>query len=673
MKLKWCSKMLKRLKVTSLVASLGTAAGVAAMLVWLAPSSLADNAPDWMRAAAQDKLPEYPKETVAVVLLDDVQTAVKDNGEIETRTRRAYKLLRPGAKEEFGNAIVHFDSETKISYLKAWTIRPSGEAIEVKERDAVDVAFSSYEIFSDQRVKVLKFPAAETGSVVGYELVQKQRPFVFDDVWDFQYTVPVRRSRFSLQLRPGWEFSTLWENHAEQKPQTQGANQFQWEMTDVPAVEVEPEMPPWEVVAARMDVKYFPRDLAMRAKTSGSWNDIGAWASGLTTPRRAITPEITAKVAELTDGIQDPVEKIKALAAFAQRQIRYAAIEIGIGGFQPHPAGEVLAHKYGDCKDKATLLAAMLQAIGVDSYNVLINVRRGVISPDFPELRLNHEILAIRLPDKIADTAFLDMVNHPKLGRLVFFDPTNEYVPLGSLPSYLQNNYGLVVTPGGGEIYRLPLLPASTNRLLRTAKLELSSGGKLTGEVHELRSGDLAVQSREAYLEEAPAKRAAILDRFLGPSLSNFTVTGASVGNLEKYDENLTLDYKFAVEGYAKTAGNLLVLRPRVVGAKGSNLLSGKPRKYPIEFREASRQDDDFEITLPAGYVVDELPQAVKAECAYGSYKSEVKVDGNKLRYKRTYEINDLIVPTQKLNEVRNFFHQIAVDEGSSAILRRAN
>src|ERR1700726_3711641 len=102
MKLKWCSKMLKRLKVTSLVASLGTAAGVAAMLVWLAPSSLADNAPDWMRAAAQDKLPEYPKETVAVVLLDDVQTAVKDNGEIETRTRRGGKPVGAAAGEGEG-------------------------------------------------------------------------------------------------------------------------------------------------------------------------------------------------------------------------------------------------------------------------------------------------------------------------------------------------------------------------------------------------------------------------------------------------------------------------------------------------------------------------------------------------------------------------------------------
>jgi len=648
-------------------------AAAGAMLVWLAPGTLADNAPDWLRAAAQDKLPEYPKETVAVVLLEDVQTALKDNGEIETRTRRAYKLLRPEAREEFGSAVVHFDNETRISYLKAWTIRPSGEAIEVKEKDAVDVAISSYEVFSDQRVKILKFPVAEAGSVVGYELVQKQRPFVFDEVWDFQYTVPVRRSRFLLQLRPGWEFSTLWENHAEEKAQTPGANQFQWEMTDVPAVEIEPEMPPWEAVAGRMDVKYFPRDPAMRTKTSGSWSDIGAWESALITPRRAVTPEISAKVVELTAGIHDPLEKIKALAAFTQRQIHYAAIEIGIGGHQPHPAGEVLAHRYGDCKDKATLLAAMLQVVGVDSYNVLINVRRGVVSPEFPELRLNHEILAIRLPDGVSDAAMLDVVTHPKLGRLVFFDPTNEYVPLGSLPSSLQNNYGLVVTPGGGEIYRLPLLSASTNRLLRTAKLELSSTGKLTGEVHELRSGDLAVESREQYLEVPPAKRSTILDRFLGSSLSNFTVTGASVGNLEKYDESVTLDYKFVVEGYAKTAGNLLVLRPRVVGAKGSNLLAGKPRKYPIEFREASRQDDDFEITLPAGYLVDELPLPVNTECAYGRYKSEVKVDGNKLHYKRTYEINDLMVPTQKLNELRDFFHQIAADERASAILRRAN
>ena len=164
-----------------------------------------------------------------------------------------------------------------------------------------------------------------------------------------------------------------------------------------------------------------------------------------------------------------------------------------------------------------------------------------------------------------------------------------------------------------------------------------------------------------------------MIERFLAASLGNFTLTAASLTNLDQYDESLTLQYKFVVTGYAKSAGNLLIVRPRVVGGKGSSLLTGKPRKYPIEFEEATRQDDVFDITLPAGYVVDELPKPVLAECAYGTYKSEVQVADNILHYKRTYEIRDVVVPTQKLDEVRDFFHQIAADEKSSAVLRRAN
>ena len=66
----------------------------------------ADTAPEWMRAAAHQTLPEYPKETIAVVLLDEQQTTVKDNGDIETRHRRAYKLLRPEARDKYGYAAV---------------------------------------------------------------------------------------------------------------------------------------------------------------------------------------------------------------------------------------------------------------------------------------------------------------------------------------------------------------------------------------------------------------------------------------------------------------------------------------------------------------------------------------------------------------------------------------
>jgi hypothetical protein len=372
----------------------------------------------------------------------------------------------------------------------------------------------------------------------------------------------------------------------------------------------------------------------------------------------------------------EPLAKMKALADYTQQKIRYAAIEIGIGGHQPHPAGQVFAHQYGDCKDKVTLLSSMLHEIGIESYYVLINTERGTTAPGFPSIRFNHAIVAIRLPDSVPDAALYAIVNHPKLGRILFFDPTDEFVPLGYLPWQLQDNYGLMVTPDGGELMSLPLLPPATNRLLRTAQFNLSAGGDLSGEIQEIRWGGPASQSRGQYLEIPPAQRAKVLEEFVGNFLNNFTVTSATMGNLEKYDDTLTIDYKFVAQGYAKSAGSLLIIRPRVVGSKETNVLAllnaKKPRQYAIEFDEATRQDDIFDIALPAGYVADELPKPVDAECEYASYKSEVQVTGTTMHYKRTYVVKDVIVPTMKLNEVRDFFRQVAADERSSAVLRRA-
>jgi hypothetical protein len=648
-------------------------AWVAAMLLLLPGGLRADSAPDWLRLAAQDTLPTYPENTEAVVLVEELFTTVKDSGEIETRYRLAYKLLRPEARQHYGTVRVHFDEQTKITYLKAWTVSPTGAVIEMKEQDAFDEKITSFQVFSDKKIKTLRFPEMHPGSVVGYEYVQEHRPFAFEDAWYFQGTLPMRHAFFMLKLPSGWEYSDSWVNYKKQEPRSTGPNQFQWELDDVAAVEVEPQMPPWQAVAGHVEVKYFPRRPELRAKTTGSWKDLGTWYAGLATSSRTATPAIKQKVAELTANAATPLDKMKALAGYVQRQIRYVAIEIGIGGYQPHSAAEVFTNQYGDCKDKVTLLSTMLSEVGIESYYVLIDTKRGTVTPDVPSMNFDHAILAIRLLESVPDTSLFAITKDPKLGRLLFFDPTSKYVPLGYLPSVLQDNYGLVVTPDGGELVLLPLLPPATNRLLRTAKLNLSDAGNLDGAVEEVRWGAPAFVSRTQFLELPPGKRSKVIEDFLGVFLNNFTVTNVSAQDLENYDQTLLLDYKFVAEGYAKTAGYLMIVRPRVVGAKGSNLLAGKPRKYPIEFSEATRQDDLFDITLPPGYVVDELPEPVQVDCAYGSYKSEIKVADNTLHYQRTYEIKDVIVPTEKLDEVRNFFKQIAADERSTAVLRRAN
>lgn len=668
------SKM-RKLRRIELLAGLAAVAFTLLTLAWAVhlPEAQADSAPDWLRAAARDKLPDYPKDTIAVVLVDEEQVIVKDNGEIESHIRRAIKLLRPEAKERYDAAVADFSNDTKLTYMKAWTITADGHELEVKEKDALERNLTTFEVYSDERAKVLNFPEANLGSVVGYEIVQKRRPYVLDDVWDFQDVVPVRESKFSLRLPQGWEFATLFSNQAEVKPQDLGSNEHSWQMTDIPPIEA--EMPPWTTVAKEMYVKFYPRDPAMRNKTSGSWKDIGAWYNGLTLTSRNPTPAIQQKVAELTSGMTDPLDKMKALAAYAQQNIRYAAIEVGIGGHQPHPAGEVFQHQYGDCKDKVTLLSSMLHEVGIESYYVLIDTERGATLEDFPSVNFNHVIIAIRLPDSVPDGMLYARVSDPKLGRLLFFDPTDEYVPLGYLPSELQNTYALVAGPDGGQLIRTPLLPPPTNRLLRTAKLFVTATGGLGGDVEEVRWGGPAEGVREEYLEVQPADRSKVLENFIGTFLTSFTLTNATLGNLSQYDQSLVLKYKFMAEGYAKMAGDLMIIRPRVLGSKDLNvegLLNGKPRKYPIEFNEASRQDDMFDITLPAGYVADDLPKPVKQDCEFASYESSVEVSGGVLHYKRTYIVKDVLVPQQKLDEIRGFFREVVNDERSSAVLKRA-
>jgi hypothetical protein len=214
-------------------------------------------------------------------------------------------------------------------------------------------------------------------------------------------------------------------------------------------------------------------------------------------------------------------------------------------------------------------------------------------------------------------------------------------------------------------------MPAATNRLLRTAKLTIGPTGNLIGEFHELSWGGPAEGKREEFIEANASDRSKILESFLGHFLDNFTLTSARIGNLNLYDQNLTLDYQVMVNNYAKSAGDLLIIRPRVLGEKGSNILAGQERKYPIEFPEATRQDDIFDFTLPEGYAVDELPEPVQAECEYGKYQSRVEVSGKTFEYKRTYEINSIVVPTSKLPEMRDFFREIAADERSSIVLKK--
>ncbi len=647
-----------------------TAVAVVA-LVWSAPARA--DVPAWMRSVASNPLPKYSAETNAVLLYDETTIAVKDAGEVHSIHRRVYRILRPSGRDR-GVFNVSFDKETKVISMRAWSLPANGgKEFEVKEKDAVETQLTEGDLYSDTRHRILRIPAADPGATVAYEYEQRERPYILQDIWWFQSPDPVRQSRFILQLPPGWRYKAAWIHHEPVVPQEDGNNQLHWELGDISAVEEEAEMPPVQSIEGRMVVNYFPAAGTV-GNSMDSWQDVGKWYTALTGDRRISSVEIKKKVEDLAGGSADTLGKLRALAGFVQKDIRYVAIEIGVGGYQPHPAASVFSNRYGDCKDKATLLAAMLHEIGIDSFYVLVNTRRGVVTPEYPPgVNFNHVILAITLPSDASAGDLYAIVAHPRYGKLLLFDPTSTLTPLGDLPFYEQSNYGMLTAADGGELVRMPLLPPSVNRLSRTARLTLSPDGSITGSVEELRNGDPAESSRARLLAAQGGERAKVLESFIGSSVGGFTLTKATVGNLEAYDQMLILNYQFVAPNYAQTAGNLLLVRPRVLGGKASTLLEEKERKYPVEFDTATLQTDQFDLTLPQGYVPDELPPPVRIDFDFATYSSKVEmVSGNVLRYSRTYQVKEVVVPSSRLGDLKRFYRQILTDESGAAVFKKA-
>jgi hypothetical protein len=148
-------------------------------------------------------------------------------------------------------------------------------------------------------------------------------------------------------------------------------------------------------------------------------------------------------------------------------------------------------------------------------------------------------------------------------------------------------------------------------------------------------------------------------------------LTRAGVGNVDRIDKPFLFQYSLVAENYAKVAGNLLLIRPRVIGVKSSGLLETKePRRYPVEFVGPSRDMDEFDISLPPGYTAEELPPPVNLDCGFARYQSKSEIIGNVLRYSRTFEVRQVTVPLDKVEELKRLYRVIATDERNTAVLR---
>jgi hypothetical protein len=626
--------------------------------------------PDWLRVLARQPAKSYADDVDAVKLLDDQVTTVKENGDIVQRERVAFRILRTEGRR-FATFPVVYDADSKVNYLYGWSITNKGQ--EYESKDIMEATVSSYEVYSDTKVKAVRATGADVGTIVGFEYEQKKRPYIFQDFWDFQSTVPVEWSRYELHLASGWRFKADWVNHEVQSPTEEGGAVI-WNLGAVSPIEREPHRPSYEALAGRMVLTFLSDK--MPAKTYKDWSEFGSWYTQLASGVRDANPALQQRVQELAPASLPLMDRIRALARFAQHDVRYVEISIGIGGWRPHLAADILTHRYGDCKDKATVLSSMLAQIGVKSYYLLVDTERGKFTKNSPpQAAFNHMILAIALPEASYAKPLPALFEHPKLGHLLIFDPTNEWTPFGQIPPYEQDSYGLLVGEQGGELINLPLSKPEANEITRTAHLKLLPDGTLQGQIEEVRTGFAAMWQRLRLQRELTSQndRLKMLERFLGTTVANFKIDSFEVINADDIEKDLVFRYTFTADHYAKNAGPLLLLRPRVVGEMAGAWDTSKPRHYAYQFDAPFMESDTVEIALPDGFKVDELPDPAATTFPFGEYTSKIENSGNLLRYNRQYRMNATLVPLEQTGNLKKFFSDITADERSTAVLKKAN
>jgi hypothetical protein len=626
--------------------------------------------PDWVRSAASQKLPDYPPETKAVVLMDDIIYTVAPDGSATEHHRQVLKILRRQGRD-YGIVAVPFDRDTKILSLHVWSIGVDGHEYAVKDKEMVEYGYPGQgNLFEDYKVKAIDAPARDPGGVVAYEYEQRIHPYLTEKTWFFQSDLPYLHESFTLELPPGFTHGTVWAHSSPVSPTDLEHQRWRWELKNTSAIDLDQVLlhPAELSLAGRMTVHYAGPGNPLA--TQGNWQSIGEWYQRLSKDRLIATPEIAAKAKELVGEKTDFYDKTEVLAEFVQKQIRYFAIEMGVGGYQPHFAGDIFQNRYGDCKDKATLLSAMLSTVGIHSALVMVDHRRGVIDPDAPSIVGDHMITAIEIPKGYSSPKLRSVLTAETGRQYLIFDPTWDKTAFGQLEHNLQGGYGVLMEGPTSEVIQFPIHDPTLNTIRRIGNFQLHSDGSLSGTVTEKSFGDLSESSRSLYATEDAKHQSDHLDHVLERDLTTFKASDVKVANVEALNKDLITTYTLTAGGFGKVMGPLLMVRPRVLGSEDL-YADRKSRHVPIDLDQTMQKHDDYTIELPAGYVVDEIPDPIHLDLGFAAYDSSSKVIGNTLHYTRTYTVREVTLPAERYSDVQKLSGAIAADEQNHVILKK--
>lgn len=595
----------------------------------------------------------------AVLRLHKLEIHLKAQDEMTIKGTRIVTILNDKGNISVG-AVLGYDRFRKIKKIEAEILNSKGEQIQrIKKRDFVDhSAVDGGTLYSDSRVLYMDYlPVSYPYTVkFSYELETPNTATIYPWHPVNGYNLSVEKSEYfliddaNLGLRIKEKNFEGFKIDQINKPTSQI-----YTIENIPAFRFE-ELSP--------DIsKYTPQALAVvdnfhfngvdgQAK---NWQEFGKWVNdALLSGRGEISQKTKQNILELTNEVQDPIEKAKIVYQFVQDNTRYISVQVGIGGVQPIAAIEVDQLKYGDCKGLTNYTQSLLKTVGVDSYYTIVEAGKTInnLEEDFATLQQgNHIILGI-----------------PKSDDMIWLDCTSQIHPFGFIGDFTDGRKVLVIRPEGSIIQRTTIYEELDNHQSTNAKAFLNSNGDISAKVDIETTG---IQYDNRFFIERYSDRDIVKHyKSYWGYINNIDLISQTFEN-RKEEVAFKEIVEFNAVSYGSISGGRLIFCPNIFNRNTYVPDRNISRNAPLVIQRGYLDEDVFEIEIPVGFEVEAIPDNIQINNKFGEYVVETSKKDNMLLFKRKLFIKKGNYPKTEYKFYRDFRKDVAKHDASIVVLKQ--
>ena len=598
-------------------------------------SSFLGEVPLYIKDLSRDSksfLEKVPEEAVFIYLVDENIEVTHENTEVST-VHVVEKVLKERGKNIAEVEIGYDSTYERVELVFARTITKDGRVVSVGKENIRDVSkYLNFPLYSNARAFIISMPSVEVGSIIDYKVKVYSSKLVDKDNFNFIYRLrekyPIFKAQFNL-IVPKTKKPYLKYFHRRRagshslRPKIINKENniiYSWKLNDIKPIIPEYNMPPASEINPAILISSF-----------SSWDEIYDWWEKLFSDKIKLNDGTKKLVGTLVKDTDTKLDKAKKIYEFCAKQIRYVAVEYGESGYEPHSANEVLLNRYGDCKDQAILLTAMLRYAGFKAYPVLIPTRSVYpIDKDFPSINFNHAICGLKYKD-----------------RLIFMDPTAETTSFKDLPLGDQNRDVMVF----GKKAMIAHTPTKKdNAAIYSTKIVLDKDEKAVIERLVTTKGFFSSAQRWYLKHTHPDKIKEDIQNKMVEISSFAKLIDYKIRNKDNFDKAPVLTYRFRSSQFLNPARNL-----RIVPVPGDmhisyDLIAKSKRSFPIDFGGIFTKRSKVTVSLPDNLRVKYLPGDVYRSTKYFDFRATYKDKNNTIIIRREFNVKKRFVHEKEYN-----------------------